>query len=73
MSAALVIKVTKHMYKIQLLCSGEQVQVMKWNVEKMNKLQTSSTSTFVEELDAMKNTIDILLEQIRILKITKGI
>jgi hypothetical protein len=35
---AVVIKVTKHMYKIQLLCIGEQVRVMKWNVEKMNRL-----------------------------------
>ena len=70
---AVVIKVTKHMYKIQLLCSGEQVRVMKWNVETMNKVQPSSISSLEVELDAMKNTIDVLLEQIRILKLTKDI
>jgi len=40
---AVVIKVTTHMHKIQLLCSGEQVRVTKWNVEK-KKQQPSSTS-----------------------------
>ncbi len=61
------------MYKIQLLCSGEQVWVMKWNVETMNKVQPSSISSLEVELDAMKNTIDVLLEQSRILKLTKDI
>jgi ribosomal protein L24 len=70
---AVVIKVTKHMYKILLLCSGEQVRVMKWNVETMNKMQPSLISSLEVELDAMKNTIDVLLEQIRILKLTKDI
>jgi hypothetical protein len=42
-------------------------------MERGKNEQTSSTSSLVEELDAMKNTIDVLLEPIRILKFTKGI
>ncbi len=68
---AVVIKVTKHMYKIQLLCSGEQVRVMKWNVEK--KAAAFIDVSLEEELEAMKNTIDVLLEQFRVLKFNKGV
>jgi hypothetical protein len=44
---------------------------MKWNVEK--KAAAFIDVSLEEELEAMKNTIDVLLEQFRVLKFNKGV
>lgn len=63
--SAIIIKVTMHMHKIQLLPSGDQVCVMKWNVKKIPSVECNLLSSILEELEAMKPHIDFLLDQYR--------
>ncbi len=72
-----IIKVTRHMYKIHLCPrngvanNGDQVRVMKWNVEKMPPVDCQPSSSLLDELEAMKHHLDILLAQFRDLQVKK--
>jgi hypothetical protein len=64
-----IIKVTKHMYKIHLTREkgltndGNEVRVMKWNVEKILSVDCQQSSSLLVELEAMKRQLDFLLAQ----------
>ncbi len=64
-----IIKVTKHMYKIHLTREkgltndGDEVRVMKWNVEKIMSVDCQQSSSLLVELEAMKRQLDLLLAQ----------
>ena len=70
-----IVKVTRHMYKIHLspkngmANDGGEVQIMKWNVEKMPPVDCQPSSSVLAEVEAMKHHLDVLLAKLKELQV----